>query len=418
MSSKGQISNSQKLKAAIEKELEWGTSSQWHSKMFDELAEAIFESTGTMLSAATLKRFFGSVNHTGKPSITTLDVLSQFVGSKNWRDFQSKQKPQKTFHAISINWASRSVYMAIGFVIAIVTITIIASSPAQVVINSDEFSFSSQVLSDEYPNSVVFNFDIPEEPELDSIHIQQYWDTNKTIQIQQHQNQATGIYYFPGFFRAKLMVEGQEAKSHDLFLKSNGWLGLIEYEPIPKYFSPVNSSNNLEFPSSIQEEVSHLEKPVISSFHYINDLGNVSGDDFTLSTNIENVFDERWAVCQAMQLYFIGTDGAMIIPFSKIGCSSDNNLMLNDVYLRGKEHDLSQLSADFGEPTELRVEVLNKTVEVSIDGQLVYEGQYNESMGHLVGFRYKFQGLGKVNHFALFDQNHELIDLSTTHKAL
>ena len=102
-------------------------------------------------------------------------------------------------------------------------------------------------------------------------------------------------------------------------------------------------------------------------------------------TTIENTFAERWAVCQAFSIYFIGTDGAMIIPFSKIGCSSDNNLMLNDVYLNGKENDLSPLSADFSVPVDLTISIQNKVLQVSIDGKDVYEANYTETMGRASG---------------------------------
>ena len=221
---------------------------------------------------------------------------------------------------------------------AFVTIALISnSSKTKTVINASEFSFSSKVVGREYPNSVVFDFKIPSSVTTDSLYIQQYWDPTKTIEIRQDQTQATGIYYYPGYFRAKLLVDGQSALEHDLFLKSDNWLGLIEYKPVPKYFKPVLvGESGIRYPKSIFEEVSALEKPVQTSFHFIDDLGNISGDNFMVEAKVRTLFDDRWAVCQAMKLYIIATDGAMVIPFSKLGCSSDNNLMLNDVYLSGK----------------------------------------------------------------------------------
>ncbi|MEQ8906972.1 hypothetical protein [Ekhidna sp.] len=394
-----------RLRYEVEEVLSWGAVSGWHSKMFDELSEKVFESTRVMLSVATLKRFFGVVNHDGAPSITTLDALSQFVGKENWRAFKmadpikrKKEKPPR-----------KSIYVTIGFILAIISISLVGNKRPEVVINASEFSFSSKVLSKEYPNSVVFDFKIPSDLRSDSLHIQQYWDPTKTIAVQKDQTQATGIYYFPGYFRAKLMVDGKEAQAHDLFLKSEGWLGLIEYAPTPKYFVPEIDGTALSFPEEIKKEIIAREKPVVSSFHFIDDLGRVSGDNFSFSATVKNVFDDRWAVCQAMSIYFIGSTGAMIIPFSKIGCSSDNNLMLNDTYLRGKEHDLSPLSADFTDPVELSIQVEKKQVSILIGGKEVYTEAYKESMGKLVGARIKFKGLGEVLDFKLKDQNGELV---------
>ncbi len=398
-----------RLKAEIEHKLEWGAASSWHSSMFDELSEKVFNSAQIMLSVPTLKRFFGVVKHSGAPSITTLDALSQFVGSENWRVFKlasvkpSRSKIRRT--------PRRSVYVTVGFVLAIVTISLIGNKRPEVVINASEFSFSSRVLSNEYPNTVVFDLEIPRSLRADSLKIQQYWNPTKTINISKDQTQATGIYYFPGYFKAKLLVDDQIAKTHELFLKSNGWLGLIEYDPIPKYFDPLNDGSGISFPTEIIEEVKSLESPVESSFHLIDDWGNISGDNFTLKATIKSTFDDRWAVCQALKVYFIGSSGAMIIPFSKLGCASDNNLMLNDVYLRGKENDLSALSADFAKPVDLTLTLSNKQLTVRINGEEVYSNSYNDTMGRLVGLRFKFLGLGEVLEYTILDSNNNQLEL-------
>ncbi|MEO9869785.1 hypothetical protein [Ekhidna sp.] len=399
----------QHLQGEIESKLEWGNASSWHSSMFDELSEKVFEATQVMLSVPTLKRFFGVVKHTGVPSITTLDALSRFVDKENWRAY--KLTGGRILHK-PIRKPRKSIYVTIGFVLALVMVSLIGNRRPEVIIDTAEFTFSSKVLSNEYPNSVVFDFEVPTNLRADSLKIQQYWDPTKTIAVSKEQTQATGIYYFPGYFEAKLLVDGQVAKAHDLFLKSNGWLGLIEYNPIPKYFQPkLGDSSSLRFPERIINEVQSSENPLESTFHFIDDLGDVSGDDFSFTATVRNTFDDRWAVCQSLRIYFIGTSGAMIVPFSKIGCVSDNNLMLNDVYLRGKENDLSPLSADFSEPNDISIQVKDKQVFVLINDKQVYSKAYNETMGSLVGLRIKFTGLGEVLDYTISDQNNHTIEL-------
>ncbi len=407
MATKSQDPNIQKLKSAVEKTLQWGAVNSWHSKMFEELSDKVFEKTNTMLSVATLKRFFGVVSHSGMPSTTTLDALSKFVGADNWRSFKVAT-PTRRF---KIKAPGKGMYMTLGFLLAIVVISLIGNRRPPLEINSSEFEFSSKVLSREYPNSVVFDFKIPEHLETDSLHIQQYWDPSRTIKLEKHHSQATGIYYFPGYFRAKLMVEGQEAQSHDLFLKSNGWMGMVEYDEVPKYFTPFQENDQLSIPDEILNEVKDRDQSLITSLHWIDDLGNVSGDNFTFKTTIVNTFDDRWAVCQRLAIYFIGTTGAMIVPFSKIGCSSDLNLMLSNVYLRGKEHDLSALSADFTTPQDLFIDVNQKQVRVSIQGKEVYQAEYQDAMGRLVGVRFKYIGAATVESFQLKDGLENIIPL-------
>lgn len=94
----------------------------------------------------------------------------------------------------------------------------------------------------------------------------------------------------------------------------------------------------------------------------------------------------------------------MIIPFSKLGCSSDNFLMLNDYSRSGKEHDLSAFGTELGEYTDLEIVVDNQMVSIRIRGLEVYQATYQESMGKLVGLRFKFLGMGEVKSFSLRDE--------------
>ena len=78
----------------------------------------------------------------------------------------------------------------------------------------------------------------------------------------------------------------------------------------------LDNENGLNLPPHFIDELSDLEDPITTTYHYINDLGEISGDHFSLDFQVKNLFKEKWAVCQATSVYFIGTTGAMIIPFS------------------------------------------------------------------------------------------------------
>ena len=260
-------------------------------------------------------------------------------------------------------------------------------------------------MSKELPNTVLFDFNLGDIQSND-IKIQQYWDPTKTIAIKVGQQQATGIYYYPGYFRSKLLIDGQAVREHDLYIKSNGWLGMLEYEPVPKYLGNDEVVHeHLSFQASIIEELKSSEKPLTSSFHWIEEFNGLSGDDFSLETSIRNVYRDKWAVCQKSFLYIIGTTGAMIIPFSIAGCVSDLGVMLNDVYISGKEHDLSALSVDFSTFRKIRLDVRDKKATISVDGSEVYSAGYNDAIGAFAGIRFKFLGAGEVQYVKIFDVN-------------
>ncbi|MEQ9404767.1 MAG: hypothetical protein RIM99_14335 [Cyclobacteriaceae bacterium] len=392
-----------RLKSRLEQHLGWGEASEWHSSMFTELSEKIFSKCQVMLSAATLKRFFGVVNHEGSPSTSTLDALSQFMDYANWRDFKLAS-PGKRKGPIPKHIPRKTLYVTAGFFIALIMISLIGSKRAGDPEVLNAIPFSSRPVTNTYPNSVVFDFDL-KGVNSDSLFIQQYWDPTKTMKINRTQKQATGIYYFPGYFRAKLVIEGEVIKEHDLFLRSDGWIGTLDYQPVPKYFDPIiGNKDNIGHPELLLPEIQELEKPIVTTFHYVNDLGNISGDNFTLKATIKVNWKEKWAVCQTTRIYILGTDGAMIIPFTKQGCSSDIALMLNDFYLNGKEHDLSAFGADLSQFTDVQIRVKKKTVTVSVEGVDVFEAKYEDTMGRFVGLRFRFLGAGEVESYSVLDQ--------------
>ncbi|WP_109853140.1 hypothetical protein [Aquimarina sp. AU58] len=397
----------QKCLLEIEEKLEWGNSDQWHNDVFIELSDSIQQSTGILLSPTTLKRVWGKVNYKSAPSISTLNTLSQFAGYANWRDFKNKKdvkKPSWVEKKITQNLGVIMVSASIMTIVFISFYSMIGAKKEEVTnIDSSKITFSSRPITEGLPNSVVFDFDL-NTIKSDSIYIQQFWDVTKTIKIKPGQKKATGIYYFPGYFGAKLLVDGQIIKEHDLFITSNSWVGTIDYKPIPKYVSNTDIfRDTLSFSNTIINEIKSTTEPVVSTFHLVKDFGDVSGDNIKIKTSVRNLYREKWAVCQKLRIVILGTNGALIVPFSIPGCVSDINVMLNDVYLRGKEHDLSAFGVDFSDFRAIDINIKEKKVAVFIDDKEIYSRRYNKSIGKFVGIRYRFLGAGEVRHLNIIE---------------
>lgn len=60
-------------------------------KDFENLSQAVSDSTKTYISATTFKRMWGYLTEPVTPRKTTLDVLSQYVGYKDWNAFTQKE---------------------------------------------------------------------------------------------------------------------------------------------------------------------------------------------------------------------------------------------------------------------------------------------------------------------------------------
>ena len=294
-----------RLQKELENKLGWGNAKKWHSAMFTELSEKIFEKIKVSISASTLKRFFGVVKHDSFPSISTLNYLSQFLDYENWRAF--KLSKGVSLKPISKVISSKSMYVSFGFVLAVIATMIIANTSREPSLLADHISFESQSITNTFPNTVVFDLDL-KGIQSDNIYIQQYWDPTKTISINGKQNQATGIYYHPGYFRAKLVIDGEVVREHDLFLKSNGWSCTIEYAPVPKYFKPKSKSGvHLSYAPQLISEIRESNERLSTTYHFINDLGDVSGDDFNLEASMRTTYNDKCAVCQSVLIFIIGS---------------------------------------------------------------------------------------------------------------
>jgi hypothetical protein len=402
----------------IERQLGWGPAEQWHNTAFNDLSEDIHQQVGILLSPTTLKRVWGRVRYQSQPSITTLNALAQFAGFENWRAFKNEYQVQQKRESIQPkrkSLSSRGIVLTSAAFMTIVFISIysmIGSEPATREPNDySQAVFSSKPVTEGLPNSVIFDFDLTGIT-ADSFSIQQYWDPTKTIKIKPGQQQATGLYYWPGYFRAKLRADGAIVKEHDLFIKSNGWIATLDYEPVPKYIEGVQASAPyLSLPESVLEEIQNRTEMLTSSYHFVDELGAISADGFSLETRIRNIYHDKWAVCQKTRIILLGTKGAMVIPFSIPGCVSDIGLMLNDIYLDGKQHDLSAFGIDLSEFRDIRIEVQDMQARISVDEQAVYEGSYHEQVGRLVGIRYRFLGAGEVAHLHIMDDKGKVISL-------
>lgn len=401
----------QKCLRKIEEQIGWGDSKFWHNDVFQELSDKIQEQTQVLLSSTTLKRVWGRVNYTNAPSITTLNTLAQFAGYANWRDFKNQQQKVKQSPIFSRVTANMNIILVSAALMTLLFLSLY-SAVWNANIEPPDYSnieFKSTSITNGLPNSVVFDFNLPGITS-DSIYIQQYWDPTKTIKISKDQEQATGQYYFPGYFRAKLLIDGQIIREHDLFIKSDGWLGTIDYEPIPKYIKNHEiTTNGLSFSVPIINEIKSSDVPLISSFHYVNNLGKVSGDNFEFNTSIKNIYSDKWAVCEASEIIIVGTKSAFVIPFSIPGCVSEIGVMLSESYLSGKKHDLSFFGIDLKEFRDIKITSHNKEINVFVDQEKIFTSHYIQSIGDIVGIRYRFLGAGEVASLELLNANNRVV---------
>ncbi len=399
----------------------WGDSDEWTNQDFVILSEKIQERTGVMISHVTLKRVWGKVKYESLPNRHTLDTLVQFLGYENWRAFKSQNgngaaSAEKVTQIISnghhqnIEPAPKNrkgllkIALFIAALVALIVLIFIINNGKPAVINSDYTFNSKKVVAEGLPNSVIFNYDATKAP-TDSVIIQQSWDPHLQVKVSKYQHQHTSIYYYPDYYKAKLIVGGKIVSMHRLLIKSNGWLPIVIQSPVPAYFSKqdvmVNGKMSLSVDKIQSRNIKMQPEPPTVMYSNVTDFGEIYSDDFVFETSVKDDYHEGAAVCQLTKLYILCEGTAVGIPLCSKGCISNIDLLFTNFYTSGKQEDLSAFGVDFNSFVKVRVESKNRKAKIFINDKLVYSVNHDIIKSKIIGFDLQFQGTGSVDYVKL-----------------
>jgi hypothetical protein len=403
----------------IEQSLNWGDSSVWNNDDFDQLSEKIFDKTRVQLSVSTLKRIWGKVRYENFPTAGTLNALAGFLDYDSWRDFRQKNEidhipaipvnevkplpgaepflPQNTPpnkkqispKAIAVAW------LFTGLLIISVIIFLIWQKP----VNPSKIKFEAIKVSDNLPNSVVFNYDASAF-KSDSVFIQQSWDPTRRERVDGNGKQYTSIYYYPGFFVAKLVVDHKIKKQCAIFIKTKGWKGIIERLPVPVYLSAneMKSRSYMGITDSTFRKKTGL--PVFNStwvdFTNVREFIDIDAGNFTFETTLRNASAIEASDCRQIRVILLGTSTAIIINLADKGCTSAINLETGDTWVGGRDHDMSAFGCDFNRFQNLKCNVEYHRLKIYLNDKLIWNSPQKQTLDEIVGIRYEFEGAAEI----------------------
>ncbi len=424
----------EKCKKRIEAKLGWGGSEIWTHQDFEKLSDVIDEATGVRLSTATLKRIWGKVKYTSKPTVTTLDTLARFIGFDNWRVFKLNNKEaedeslttkakgfnnlteQRDFSSKkSYKQQWKSWYWALALGIIAITSSFLYFNQKSSLENKEDlffenFSFESRrVVSVGVPNSVIFKYNASAARDEDSLFIQQSWNKDLRQRIRKEENTATSIYYYPGFFLAKLVVNDQIVKEDSVYIQTEGWLPLVVQPNVPVYYEKKDIFNEgvMHLPiHKIKENSIELqpETPWVE-FYNVRNFGGLKSDNFILETEIKNDFKKGSGICQNTEIHIRLAGGVLILPLSIKGCVS--NLKMLDV--DGIREDVSALGCDLSNWVRVRYEVKDRKGRIFINDEKAVELNLDFNPKELKGLLFRFQGTGSVNYVRLSSTDGQIL---------
>jgi hypothetical protein len=418
----------------IEQALNWGPSSNWSNLDFDNLSEKILEKTGERLSVSTLKRIWGKVRYDSTPTLATLNVLARFLDYENWRKMVSVHGPQSTVHSNAAadvndnrlensytdqphssqkpwtvdrglwtgNWRMQ-IYFGLAAAVLFgmfVFLFVRGKTPS---VDESGVVFESRVVSDDLPNSVVFTYDIGNLP-ADSVFIQQSWDPQRRERVSPAGNRHTSIYYKPGYFQAKLIVNNAIKKERDVFIKTKGWRGIIDGA------SPVYlGEDEMRQPGGMGIDGATLRdktgSPVFTErwtiFTNVREFEGLDHQNFTLDVGLRNTAMVEECLCRRVQITLLQKGNAIIIPLAAKGCISGIDLLTPSRYRPGKEYDLSAFGYESEDFQHVRCQVAADTFRILINKNVAFQEKITRPLNELVGIRIGFEGTGEIEYMKL-----------------
>jgi len=225
--------------------------------------------------------------------------------------------------------------------------------------------------------------------------------------IDKNDSIATSIYYHPGFFKSKLVVDDTIVREDDVFITTDNWLGMIERDSVPIYLKRdeiyTDGLMGITAKTVTAYNLDARTSTVVVSLYQVRDLGELYTNDFEMSTSVKNNFDEGMSTCQNVRVFILYDGGAIGIPLAKKGCASDKN------------NDLSGFGVDFNDYVNLKCISKNQKLEVLINDKSVYEMNVPKPALKIKGITIHFEGAGSVKNVE-FKKGEEIVYKSDFYK--
>jgi len=380
---------------------------------FEDLVRRIEKRSGTLLSISTLKRLWKD-DLTILPHLSTLNALVSILDHQSWMDFKKAQTPvllvpspkqvSKTSRTKVLPFLWIGVFMGVivlgfFFIQGFKGIGKASAFPEKIPFRADK-SVTSGV-----PNTVMFSYDL-RGVEADSFFIQQSWNPKNKVTIDPSRNYMSSIYYYPGFHRAKLIINDKIVSTARIHVKTDGWFPIVEQETgedHPIYMDKKSILRNGAMQTTaIEITASGIDLTEAYSLGYYNirDFAGVDSDNFSLETRIKAAGAQN-VLCSFAEITIMTEEHIFFVTTAPKGCVGELVLKLGEVYQNGKDTDLSSLGSDLREWQTLRIDNIDKQVKLWLNNVAVHEVGYKNDFGKIVGILIAFNSPGSVDYVRL-----------------
>lgn len=225
------------------------------------------------------------------------------------------------------------------------------------------------------PNTVIFNYDI-DHVNADSFFIQQSWDKNRRKRIYKNTHTITDIYYEPGYHIAKLIANDSIIKTIDVHIPTDRWFfyaidNIANY--IPEYIKTDKYLNNGILRLSAQQVKENnidITKDKLYHYTYFPSEMTVKSNNFRLKAKIR-MKEVRNSLCPYITIELFCQGYFILMKMTNTGCANKASLLPGQE-IKGNETDLTALTFDVSQWTDVEISSTNNMVSICINNKEVF----------------------------------------------
>ncbi len=386
----------------LERKLNQGPYSQWTASDFSVLSQQIFDATGKTVSDSTLKRIFGKKdageNYT--PQLYTRNALVEYLGFRDWQQFKNELKAEgPSTHQIEKKYPLGLTGILILCTVAMVVIIYFTG----VIGGGEKVWLKAERTSQTVPITTVFHYDVSEVK--DSVFID--FGNNTTVPLPKDKHTITEYYKAAGIFYPRILTRKKVLDSVRIVNFSAGWQG--GYSPnddyrmfIPFEDSAVFRQNDRLYiaPFDLKIPDPLYNKGIYAEYRLMRDF-NVSLDNLEFSATVKNSPQEGGKLCYDVEIWLIGSDDNCKVRFVEPGCFRYGQLKISEEVFSGRYDDLSALARDLKNWTTICIKLESKQVTVQYNSSDILKQQYQNTLGKLLGFYFRFYGTGSLREVSI-----------------
>ncbi|WP_316809169.1 hypothetical protein [Pedobacter agri] len=393
---------------------------EWRKDDYNALSSRLGKQTKVYLSDTTLKRIFGRIKTPQRyfPQKATRDALAQFVGFKSWYEFELVFLSLKKEETVSPptpplppvlaqnskQSTKRIVFSVIAFFLAVFVllsyrlsqenspqVTLICENPYGTVPHSAVFTVKSNHSID---NSQGYYIDSKEEALPAPI------SSGKTV---------TRFFKNPGVVYVTLFKKNIPIDTVSVCLQTKGWVANSGNDtsrafPIAK-LKPIDPANIYVPETQLDSAGLDLKKPFLLGFSNIH-RSNVNGDNFIFSTKVFVEQSRPGVQCVETTLIILGEKDRHLITLFRKSCVALSRYSFSEAKATGTDQVLDKLAFDPENGGDVKLEVRNKRVWLTLNGKRIFITSYQKSIGKILGIKIVYSGIGKA-------VNPKIVDLTT-----